>query len=148
MIETDTRQATLSIGQVAARFGLAPHVLRHWEAMGLVTPAERVGGRRRYSASQVDRVALIVRAKEAGFSLKEIGAVLDASDGRTRKALVERHHAELEERIARLEASKSLIECAIECPEDDFFQCPHFLSVLRQLATGHRPEVHGHPRHQ
>ncbi|WXK67305.1 MerR family DNA-binding transcriptional regulator [Nonomuraea sp. N2-4H] len=33
----------MAIGEVAARFGLAPHVLRHWEAMGLLSPrASRV----------------------------------------------------------------------------------------------------------
>jgi MerR family copper efflux transcriptional regulator len=106
--------------------------------MGLIAPAERASGRR-YREDQVARVALIVRGKEAGFSLKQIGEVLNASDGPSRKELIRRHHAELEERIARIEASKSMIECALECSEEDFLQCQHFQSVLQQLSTGSRP---------
>jgi MerR family copper efflux transcriptional regulator len=137
--ETDIEQANLTIGQLAARFALAPHVLRHWEAMGLIAPAERPSGRRRYREGQVARVALIVRGKEAGFSLKQIGEVLNASDGPSRKELIRRHHVELEERIARIETSKSMLECALECSEEDFLQCQHFQSVLQQLSTGSRP---------
>jgi DNA-binding transcriptional MerR regulator len=38
------------IGELAGRFGLATHVLRHWEAAGLLIPAARVGGRRQYTS--------------------------------------------------------------------------------------------------
>jgi MerR family copper efflux transcriptional regulator len=93
--ETDIDQANLTIGQLAARFGLAPHVLRHWEAKGLISPAKRASGRRRYREDQAARVAVIVRGKEAGFSLTQIGEVLNASDGPSRKELVRRHHANL-----------------------------------------------------
>jgi hypothetical protein len=41
-MEMNTNSSSLSeemtIGELAARFGLATHVLRHWEAMGLLTP--------------------------------------------------------------------------------------------------------------
>jgi DNA-binding transcriptional MerR regulator len=143
--ETDNDQANLTIGQLAGRFGLGPHVLRHWEAMGLIAPAERTSGRRRYREDQAARVALIVRGKEAGFSLPQIGELLSASDGPRRKELVRRHHAKLKERIARLEASMSMIECALDCSAEDFLQCPHFQGVLQQLATGATPHVHANP---
>jgi MerR-like DNA binding protein len=55
-----------SIGAVARRFGLAPHVLRHWESIGLLTPA-RSGGQRRYDESDLARVAVILMSKEAGL---------------------------------------------------------------------------------
>lgn len=58
--------AMISIGDLAWRFGLATHVPRHWEYMGILSPAERVGGRRRYRKEHVDRVAVILRAQEAG----------------------------------------------------------------------------------
>ncbi|MGH3587458.1 MAG: MerR family DNA-binding transcriptional regulator, partial [Pseudonocardia sp.] len=31
-------EATYSIGEIARHFDLAPHVLRHWETVGLLTP--------------------------------------------------------------------------------------------------------------
>ena len=44
-METDTRSGTpgeeMTIGELAARFGLATHVLRHWEAVGLLGPERR-----------------------------------------------------------------------------------------------------------
>lgn len=41
----------MPIGELAARFGRGTHVLRHWEDQGLLTPAERVNGRRYYDES-------------------------------------------------------------------------------------------------
>jgi DNA-binding transcriptional MerR regulator len=43
----------MSIGALAARFGLATHVLRHWESMGLLHPVRDAGGRRRYGADDL-----------------------------------------------------------------------------------------------
>lgn len=62
----------LSIGAIAQRFGLATHVLRHWESMGILTPARDAAGRRRYGSTDLTRVAVILRAKEAGLSLDTI----------------------------------------------------------------------------
>jgi DNA-binding transcriptional MerR regulator len=59
-------RGSTGIGAVSERFGLATHVLRHWEAMGLLTPARDAAGRRRYKTADLTRVAVILRAKEAG----------------------------------------------------------------------------------
>ncbi|WP_414938151.1 MerR family transcriptional regulator [Amycolatopsis sp. cmx-11-51] len=61
----------MSVGEVARRFGLATHVLRHWESVGLLKPA-RAGDRRRYDDKDLYRIAVIVRSKEAGLSLDGI----------------------------------------------------------------------------
>ena len=53
----------LSIGELAAEFGLAPHVLRHWEAEGVLEPAARVGGKRRYDESARMRIGTILRGR-------------------------------------------------------------------------------------
>jgi hypothetical protein len=47
----------MSIGEIAGHFGLATHVLRHWETMGLLSPERAGGGRRRYGRSDLYRVA-------------------------------------------------------------------------------------------
>ncbi|MGN9842638.1 MerR family transcriptional regulator [Nonomuraea sp. H19] len=60
---------TRSIGDIAERFGLATHVLRHRETMGLLSPARIGGDRRRYGPDDLYRVAMVLRAKEAGFSV-------------------------------------------------------------------------------
>ena len=61
--------ATMSIGEAAGHFGLATHVLRHWETMGLLSPPRATGGRRRYERSDLYRVASVLLAKEAGLAL-------------------------------------------------------------------------------
>lgn len=135
-METDTNSSTLGeemmIGELAARFGLATHVLRHWETMGLLTPVARMNGRRRYRQEHVYRVALILRFKEAGLSLGQLREFLSAPDPSIRRALVERHHAALQRRIAQAQAAKAMIEHVLECSHEDFTQCPNF---KRNVAT-------------
>ncbi|WP_240808036.1 MerR family transcriptional regulator [Actinomadura geliboluensis] len=121
---------SMRIGELAEQFGLAAHVLRHWEAMGLLTPAARVNGRRRYTRDHVVRVMTIIRAKAAGMSLEQIRDVLTVSGRDERRALLERHHAELERRLHEIAASKALIEHLMRCGADDFTQCPDY----RRLA--------------
>ncbi|SFW85414.1 MerR family transcriptional regulator [Amycolatopsis australiensis] len=115
-----------SIGEVAARFGLPAHVLRHWEAEGLLSPA-RAGDRRRYTDADVDRVAAILVAKEAGFGLADIRTML-AAPARDRAAVTARHRDRLRLRIARAQAALAMLEG--DCPHDDLMTCPKFRNVL------------------
>jgi DNA-binding transcriptional MerR regulator len=133
---TVTEEPEIAIGQLAARFGLATHVLRYWEGVGLIAPAERVNGRRRYREWHLARVAMIMRFKEAGLSLDQIRAILDAPDGQTRKQLLREHRDELERRIAAITASKDMVEHGIDCPAEDFTQCPSFLRIVNELVAG------------
>jgi MerR family copper efflux transcriptional regulator len=130
--------ATMTIGELAGRFDLAPHVLRHWEAMGLLAPASRVNGRRRYDTGHVARVAMIVRGKAAGMSLEQLGEVLRSTSRAQRHDVLRRHHAELESRLQRLEESKAMIEHALTCTAEDFTQCPAFRRLVQGM-TGESP---------
>jgi len=113
-----------TIGDVAHRFGLAPHVLRHWESMGLLAPDRDSGGQRRYGEADVERVALILMGKEAGFSLRELRTLLGTDNPMDHPELLRRHIAALDDRIARATAAKELIEHALSCPLP-FRECPH-----------------------
>jgi DNA-binding transcriptional MerR regulator len=121
---------------VAARFGLATHVLRHWEDAGLIEPAERVNGRRRYRPWHFSRVATILLFKEAGFRLDQIKSIFDAPDGRTRKELLHRHRDELDRRLAGIEASRRMVQHGIDCSAEDFTRCPNFMRVVEEMAAG------------
>jgi DNA-binding transcriptional MerR regulator len=118
-----------SIGEVAARFGLPAHVLRHWEAEGLLTPA-REGDRRRYTEADLYRVAAILVSKEAGFGLPEIRAMLAARSAPDRHEVMARHRERLLARIAQAQAALTMLEGGLECPHDDIMTCPHFQGVL------------------
>ncbi|GAA0930942.1 MerR family transcriptional regulator [Nonomuraea longicatena] len=130
----------MSIGELAERFGLAAHVLRHWEAMGVLTPAARVNGRRRYTDDHLIRVMTIVRAKSAGMSLEQIREMLAAANLAERRTLLQRHHADLERRLQEISASKELIEHLMRCTADDFAQCPTYRRLaqdtVRKLTSG------------
>jgi MerR family copper efflux transcriptional regulator len=134
---TDAAQGEITIGQLAAQFGLATHVLRHWEAVGLIEPAERVNGRRRYRPWHVSRVATILITKEAGLSLDQIKAMFDAPEGPARKELLRRHRDQLDRRLAGIEASRQIVQHGIDCPVEDFTRCPNFLRIVEErVAAG------------
>jgi MerR family transcriptional regulator, copper efflux regulator len=138
MKSTGDTAATMTIGELSARFDLAPHVLRHWEAMGLLSPAARVNGRRRYSQDHITRVAMIVGGKSGGLSLEQLRGLLAARSPHDRRELLEHHHAELERRIRDIEQSKAMIEHALDCDEHDFTRCPNFRRLVESLAEGAR----------
>ncbi|MEO3886693.1 MerR family transcriptional regulator [Nonomuraea sp. B5E05] len=134
----------MSIGDVARRFGLATHVLRHWETVGLLTPARVGGERRRYGPDDLYRVAVVLRAKEAGFRLDEIREMMAASDAAEQRAVLLRRRAELARHIAEAQASLELIDCALECDHEDFSSCAHFQSmVAERISLSPPPHIRG-----
>ncbi|MCM2387049.1 MerR family transcriptional regulator [Streptomyces albipurpureus] len=78
----------LTTGATAERFGLATHVLRHWESVGLLSPGRDGGNRRRYGPGDLLRVSMIRRAKQAGLSLDAIRALCGAHDPVARRAVL------------------------------------------------------------
>lgn len=66
------------IGEMARLTGVPTATLRYYERMGLIPPPPRTtSGYRRYSAQALARVRIVLRAKQLGFSLSEIGELLD-----------------------------------------------------------------------
>lgn len=73
--------ATMHIGAVAERTGLSLRSLRHWDEVGLVRPSGRTeGGFRLYTEPDVERILLVRRMKPLGFSLEEMGRLLELAD--------------------------------------------------------------------
>lgn len=66
----------LSIGEVAARTGVAASALRYYEDRGLIRSVRTAGGRRTYDRSVMRRVAFVVFAQKVGLTLDEVGAEL------------------------------------------------------------------------
>ncbi|MER6474193.1 MerR family transcriptional regulator [Streptomyces collinus] len=135
MKSTDA-EGELSIGELAGRYGLAAHVLRHWEARGLLAPARDGAGRRRFTAADVTRVAVILRAREAGLPLETVRSLTSAGDPAARHAVLRQEADALRQRIAAAEASLELIECALRCDHDDFTQCPHYRQTITERVGG------------
>jgi MerR family redox-sensitive transcriptional activator SoxR len=67
---------TMTIGEVAARSGVATSALRFYEEQGLIRSERTSAGHRRYPRAVIRRVAFIVFAQKVGLSLEEIRAEL------------------------------------------------------------------------
>lgn len=125
----------MPIGTLSARFGLATHVLRHWEDEGLLTPAERVKGRRYYDESHAARITMILRGKDMGLSLAQIAEILSQPNHIEHKRVLSAHRDRVVAQIRRLEAAKRMLDHAIGCPHDDFSRCEEFQDVARSSAA-------------
>jgi DNA-binding transcriptional MerR regulator len=81
---SDERPALRKIGEVAEATELSIKTIRHYDEVGLVQPSARsAGGFRLYTQDDVDRLLTIRRMKPLGFSLEEMGEVLEAIDAST-----------------------------------------------------------------
>jgi MerR family copper efflux transcriptional regulator len=126
---------TLSIGEMAGRFGLETHVLRHWEDVGLLRPARDSADRRRYDADDLVRIAVIVRSKAAGMSLDQIVVMLDAGSA-DRHRVLEEHIADLDRRMDEMRRSREMTEHALRCRAHDIATCPNFKAAVDDLVEG------------
>jgi len=84
-----TDATSFGIAELSKELGVTPRALRFYEEEGLIAP-DRDGATRIYSRRDRVRVAWIVRGKAMGFSLDEIGELLDLYDkdgGATQRAV-------------------------------------------------------------
>jgi DNA-binding transcriptional MerR regulator len=127
----------MTIGQVADRFGLPAHVLRHWESVGLLSPARVEGGRRRYTRDDLFQVASIVIMKRAGLPLPDIREFLASAHSPARKDVLRRNQHDLQVRMAALRSALDLLEAGIDCSHEDVATCPNARRHLAELVDGH-----------
>lgn len=120
------------MGDVAAKFGLATHVLRHWEDVGLLKPVRDAAGRRRYGIDDLGRVAVIIRSKDSGMSLEQIAVLLD-SDAADRYRVLQAHVDDLDRRMAEMQRSREMTLHALSCRAHDVATCPNFKRFIDDI---------------
>jgi MerR family redox-sensitive transcriptional activator SoxR len=117
----------LTIGAVAREAGVAATTLRYYEQIGLVAPAARIGGQRRYDESILARLEVIRLCKSAGFSLEEIQLLFaDDTPGRpVSRALAEAKLAEIDAQMESLARAREVIQWGMRCtcPSIDACTC-------------------------
>ena len=129
----------MTIGKVAARTGVGIETIRFYERQGLIAePARRPSGYRDYPLEVIERVRFIKKAKELGFSLREIAELLflRVDNDSTCADVLHRATAkigEIEDKLRELERMKSALEslasaCTGAGPTGD---CP-ILEALEQ----------------
>ena len=133
-VDMKSSGTAFAIGEIAQRFGLATHVLRHWESMGLLTPA-RISGQRRYTTDDAYRVAAILRGKQAGLRLDQIQQMITATDPASRTGILRAQRDELKHRIAATQAALEIIDSVLRCRHADFTQCPRFREVITDQSA-------------
>jgi len=118
----------LSIGQMAGTLGINVETIRYYQRLGLIaTPPRATGSIRRYGPPDIRRLQFIRRAKQLGFSLKDIGLLLqlDASDCADVCKLAEEKLADVAQRISDLQAVARALEGMIhQCRSSEPASCP------------------------
>lgn len=79
MNESARKPNSFGIGDLSREFGVTTRTIRHYEDMGLLSPA-RLGQTRIYSVSDRTRLKLILRGKRLGFSLEQSREIIDMYD--------------------------------------------------------------------
>ena len=97
----------MKIGELEARSGASRHTLRYYEQIGLISPLRQTNNYRVYTEQTLQDLDFIQRAQSMGFSLGEIGEILDAQrttliDCADGAKLIEKKMAEIKQKIANL----------------------------------------------
>ena len=121
----------MQIGQAARASGASAKMIRHYESIGLVAPADRRDSNYRdYSDENVHRLRFIRRARDLGFSIDRIRDLLALWSDRDRssadvKRIALDHVAELEQRIGEMrEMAETLRGLAGACAGNARPDCP------------------------
>jgi DNA-binding transcriptional MerR regulator len=157
--DTDGAAPLLRIQEVAAMLGLTTRSIRYYEEVGLLEPAARSGGDYRlYDEDDIERLRFIKGLRDdAGFSLAEIGRLLEdeaararnrarfrtTRDSTERRSIVDDALARVDRQIESLRAKMSRLAEMIEEAEG---RREHLLAHVAELDAGVEPAPHEHAR--
>lgn len=111
----------LTIGQLAARSGVAASALRFYETKGLIASFRTNAKQRRYIPAMLRRIALIQVAQSVGFTLEEIKEELSslpmnkAATKRDWDRVAKKWQTDLDRKMSRLQALKNNLSGCIGC---------------------------------
>ena len=127
----------MNIGQAARASGITAKMIRHYESVGLLPPAMRSDtGYRQYGEREVHVLRFIRRARDLGFSIKDISGLLSLWHDRQRpsrqvKALAQAHMQQLQRKIDELQSMRQTLEKLVQCCQgDERPDCP----ILQDMA--------------
>jgi Cu(I)-responsive transcriptional regulator len=120
---TNVSLSTMRIGEVAERAGVNVQTLRYYERRGLLPRlTRRPSGYREYSPEMVPVVRFIKRAQHLGFSLQDVGELLELRQNPSRsgaavRAVAMRRASDIADRIRRLAAMQKALEQLVRACE-------------------------------
>ena len=121
-----------TISHAARAVGLRPSAIRYYEQIGILAPAPRTGGQRRYDEVAIQRLAVIQRSRQLGFTLNEIRALFfDFPDGVPASPrwseLSRRKLEELDRQMAAIKALQALLQNQGKCACASLEECGKYL---------------------
>ncbi len=128
--ETPELSKLLSVGEIAARSGVAVSAIHFYEAKGLIHSVRNAGNQRQFARAELRRVAIVKVAQRAGISLTEIREALStlpidrAVSARDWARLSRKWKDDLEQRIHRLTALRDQLGSCIGCGCLSMGTCP------------------------
>jgi DNA-binding transcriptional MerR regulator len=138
--------AEFSIGEVARRTGSSRQLIRWYEEQGLLPPPRRTqGGQRRYDEAALNRILFIRHARDLGFSLQDIRALLELAAHPEAPCahaddIARRQLANVRAKIAELRAlEKELLRMVSECPSGEVRRC----RVIEVISDHAQCRFHG-----
>jgi len=127
----------MNIGEIAARSGMPPKTIRYYESVGLIAEARRSdSGYRTYDERDLRILRFIHRARDLGFSVKDVGGLLALWRDPRRssaevKELARNHVADIDRKIAELRGMRrAVLDMMERCHGDERPDCP----ILDDLA--------------
>src|SRR5213082_2267205 len=130
----------LTISEVARQVGLQASAIRYYERIGILLPAQRISGQRRYDSTVLYRLAVIQRARQIGFTLDEIrelffGFRQGTTPGKRWQQMSQRKLAELEALSDQIKMMQRLLERIQNCRCDALDECGKRLRQLECSET-------------
>ena len=127
----------MSIGKLARATATAVETVRYYEKIGLLPEPPRTSGNYRdYGSADVDRVTFVRSARDLGFSIEQVRALLSLADEGDRDCgdvdqLAKGHLLEVDRKIAGLTALRRELATLIEqCQSGTVAEC----RILKALA--------------
>lgn len=129
----------LNIGEAARLSGVPPKTIRYYEEIKLISPtARKENGYRVYDEKEVAFLRFVGRARQLGFGLDDVAALLALYRNKSRsskkvKQLALEHVAKLDQKIREMATMRAaIVELAERCSDGDRPDCP----IIDELASG------------
>lgn len=133
----------MTIGVLARAAGVNIETIRYYQRRGLIgTPRKPPGGVRRYDANTLAQLRFIKRAQQLGFTLKEIGDLLELGVGACAetRVLAETRLADIETRLHDLRSMRRTLARLIQaCRAGREAACPIVESLGGELLAPPTP---------
>ena len=130
-------KSTMTIGEVASLSGLSVKMIRRYEEEGIIPKAKRSsGGYRLYRESDAHALAFVKRARELGFSMKDIKELLGLWSNKKRssgnvKKIAAKHQQALRRKLEEINSVLITLDSLVDrCHGDERPDCP----ILEDLA--------------